>query len=228
VASSFNCRVLPVLTARLKLPTGPEGSLPAGSSTVTVNVGRVQHAAASALKSVKLQVRFAGREWTTVKLTATKAGQYTGTLNNTSFTGRTADLLLQATDKGGSSFEQTTLRAYVVAGNRAHPSCDAVPLKGHWACMSNWKRLQPVSPTRISAAGKSSTAAVGAKVPKPKDGLTPADIRSAYKLPATGGKGFTIGIVDAYDNPRAESDLKVYRSASSCRPAPPPTSASAR
>jgi subtilase family serine protease len=96
---------------------------------------------------------------------------------------------------------------------KARPSCDAIPQVGHWACMSSWERLQPVAPKRISAAGKASTAAAGAKVPKPKDGLTPADIRSAYKLPATGGKGFTIGIVDAYDNPKAESDLKVYRSA---------------
>jgi subtilase family serine protease len=44
------------------------------------------------------------------------------------------------------------------------------------------------------------------------DGLTPANLRSAYKLPATGGKGRTIAIVDAYDDPNAEADLNVYRS----------------
>ncbi len=43
-------------------------------------------------------------------------------------------------------------------------------------------------------------------------GLNPADLRSAYKLPATGGSGQTIAIVDAYDDPNAESDLAVYRS----------------
>jgi len=94
-----------------------------------------------------------------------------------------------------------------------HPSCDPSPPAGYWACLSRWKRLLPVSPARISAAGTASPAAAGAKVPLPKDGLTPADIVSAYKLPATGGKGITIGIVDAYDDPKAESDLKVYRSA---------------
>src|SRR5690349_11261905 len=41
--------------------------------------------------------------------------------------------------------------------------------------------------------------------------LTPADLASAYKLPATGGGGMTIAIVDAYDDPNAESDLAVYR-----------------
>jgi hypothetical protein len=45
-----------------------------------------------------------------------------------------------------------------------------------------------------------------------KGGFSPADLRSAYKLPATGGVGQTIAIVDAYDDPNAESDLKTYRS----------------
>ena len=42
-------------------------------------------------------------------------------------------------------------------------------------------------------------------------GLSPADIQSAYKLPAA-GSGKVVAIVDAYDNPNAESDLAVYRS----------------
>src|SRR3954453_10376117 len=41
-------------------------------------------------------------------------------------------------------------------------------------------------------------------------GLGPADIRSAYKLPA-GGTGATVAIVDAQDDPKAEADLAVYR-----------------
>jgi hypothetical protein len=45
-----------------------------------------------------------------------------------------------------------------------------------------------------------------------KGGLSPADLRSAYKLPAAGGKGQTIAIVDAFDDPNAESDLATYRS----------------
>lgn len=43
-------------------------------------------------------------------------------------------------------------------------------------------------------------------------GYGPADLRAAYKLGATGGAGQTIAIVDAYDDPKAESDLAVYRS----------------
>jgi hypothetical protein len=42
-------------------------------------------------------------------------------------------------------------------------------------------------------------------------GYGPSDLRSAYNLPATGGSGETVAIVDAYDNPQAEADLAIYR-----------------
>ncbi len=45
-----------------------------------------------------------------------------------------------------------------------------------------------------------------------KGGFSPADLRSAYKLPSSGGSGQTVAIVDAYNDPNAESDLKTYRS----------------
>ena len=46
------------------------------------------------------------------------------------------------------------------------------------------------------------------------EGLGPKDLQSAYKLPsATRGKGQTVAIIDAYDDPKAEADLAVYRSA---------------
>jgi subtilase family serine protease len=43
-------------------------------------------------------------------------------------------------------------------------------------------------------------------------GYGPADLQAAYNLPSANGKGQTVGIVDAYDDPNAESDLGVYRS----------------
>ncbi|MEU6095052.1 S8 family serine peptidase [Streptomyces sp. NPDC047079] len=43
------------------------------------------------------------------------------------------------------------------------------------------------------------------------DGFGPADLRSAHGLPADGGAGRTIAVVDAFDNPNAEADLAVYR-----------------
>jgi len=43
-------------------------------------------------------------------------------------------------------------------------------------------------------------------------GYVPSDLQSAYNLPSAAGSGQTVAIVDAYDDPRAESDLGVYRS----------------
>ncbi|SHF75239.1 hypothetical protein SAMN05443575_0813 [Jatrophihabitans endophyticus] len=42
-------------------------------------------------------------------------------------------------------------------------------------------------------------------------GYGPADLSSAYKLAGTSSGGKTVAIVDAYDAPTAEADLKVYR-----------------
>ncbi|MFJ2581134.1 S53 family peptidase [Kitasatospora aureofaciens] len=42
-------------------------------------------------------------------------------------------------------------------------------------------------------------------------GYGPADLLSAYHLGANGGAGQTVAIVDAYNDPNAESDLAVYR-----------------
>jgi subtilase family serine protease len=48
----------------------------------------------------------------------------------------------------------------------------------------------------------------------PVNGYGPADLQSAYALPSLiQGHGQVVAIVDAYDDPSAESDLAVYRSA---------------
>ncbi|MEU0967346.1 S53 family peptidase [Streptomyces sp. NPDC005917] len=44
-------------------------------------------------------------------------------------------------------------------------------------------------------------------------GYVPSDLRSAYNLGGTSGSGRTVAIVDAMDDPNAESDLAAYRSA---------------
>src|SRR4051812_20308429 len=80
-----------------------------------------------------------------------------------------------------------------------HAACPkAAP--GHVRCLSYWRGT--------GTRGGSLLAAVAG----PARGIRPIDIRRAYKLPKTGGRNQTIAIVDAFDNPKAESDLKVYRS----------------
>ena len=43
-------------------------------------------------------------------------------------------------------------------------------------------------------------------------GFGPSDLLSAYNLPANGGAGQTVAIIDAYNDPKAGADMTVYRS----------------
>lgn len=74
------------------------------------------------------------------------------------------------------------------------------------------------TPAPTPTPGPTSTPApTPAPTPTPAPGTPagygPADLQSAYVLPSsTSGSGQTVAIVDAYDDPTAESDLGVYRS----------------
>src|ERR1041384_2794133 len=81
------------------------------------------------------------------------------------------------------------------AGVSYRPVCGAVPI-GHARCFALIvdASAQPLAST--------------------PSGYGPADLQSAYKLPSTtAGAGQTVAIVDAFDDPTAESDLAQYRSA---------------
>jgi subtilase family serine protease len=53
----------------------------------------------------------------------------------------------------------------------------------------------------------------GSIKPNAVSGYGPSNLQSAYKLPSsTAGSGQTVAIVDAYNDPNAESDLATYRS----------------
>ncbi|MGW3497154.1 putative Ig domain-containing protein [Streptomyces sp. NPDC001020] len=72
------------------------------------------------------------------------------------------------------------------------------PAAGHASCFAERR-------TDIRQALASELAAT-------PSGLSPANLHSAYSLPATGGSGLTVAVVDAYNDPNAESDLATYRS----------------
>lgn len=72
--------------------------------------------------------------------------------------------------------------------------------------MPGFAHCHAVRDVSTNAAGDVLPAAVA------PGGLNPADLVSAYAVPNAGGAGQTIAIVDAMDDPNAESDLGVYRS----------------
>jgi hypothetical protein len=116
-ADTASCHVLALLQARLALPTTLNGLLPEGKSNVTVTAAQVQNATRSAITSATLEVRPAGWFWTTVKLKSIGGGRYQGVVDNSGFAGSNVDVRISATDKAGSTYKQTVLRAYTVAGS---------------------------------------------------------------------------------------------------------------
>ncbi|WP_370948347.1 S8 family serine peptidase [Amycolatopsis sp. cg5] len=113
---------------------------------------------------------------------------------------------VHAEDTQGSTVDETVEHAALVnapdglpgaapadpAETAAKPACGAAP--------AGYARCFAVADKRPQAAGKALP-----------DGIARADLLSAYKIPATGGAGRTVAVVNAYDDPTAEADLAVYR-----------------
>lgn len=107
----------------------------------------------------------------------------------------------------GAAAAPTTRPAHATQPAQATPAVPVVastplcpPVKPGWA------RCDMVIPHLRSANGELTPAGVVVQ------GWGPSDLQDAYNLPsAYAGAGQTVGIVDAFDDPNAESDLAVYR-----------------
>ena len=87
-----------------------------------------------------------------------------------------------------------------------HQSC-AAPAPGAVRCLSVWRHAG----ARTATATATAKTTVAPAIALPASGYGPPDIVSAYQLDTTAGAGQTVGIVDAFDNPRVEADLAAYR-----------------
>ncbi|QLJ00160.1 putative Ig domain-containing protein [Streptomyces sp. NEAU-sy36] len=97
--------------------------------------------------------------------------------------------------------ERQTFHSTGKAGQKVPTThlCAAHAAPGHVSCFAQRR-------TDIKQKLASSLAAAA------PSGLSPANLHSAYNLPTTGGSGLTVAVVDAYNDPNAESDLATYRS----------------
>ncbi|MFI9809665.1 S8 family serine peptidase [Streptomyces sp. NPDC052301] len=91
-----------------------------------------------------------------------------------------------------------TAAAPTAAAAPAHRLCSEPSKPGYMAC----EAVVRTDLKALKSLGRHDT---------PK-GLGPADLQAAYNLPKDGGKGATVAIVDANDDPNAEKDLAAYRS----------------
>ncbi|MFH7336467.1 putative Ig domain-containing protein [Streptomyces hygroscopicus] len=97
--------------------------------------------------------------------------------------------------------ERQTFHSTGKAGQKVPTThlCAADHTPGHASCFAQ----------RRTDIKQKLASALAAATPS---GLSPANLHSAYNLPTTGGSGMTVAVVDAYNDPNAESDLATYRS----------------
>ncbi|MEY9837126.1 peptidase S8 [Streptacidiphilus sp. EB103A] len=92
-------------------------------------------------------------------------------------------------------------------------SCAVPKKRGYMAC--NALRVTGGTTATSKAANRASRLSANATAAATPSGYGPTDIQSAYNLAsaaASSGSGQTVAIVDAMDDPNAESDLAAYRS----------------
>ena len=110
-----------------------------------------------------------------------------------------------------SALASTSLTPLSRSNYRVGHVC-AAPSPGRSSCLA--LTLIPVTREAIAHThplALARTSPQSAPSPAAGDyGLRPQDIRSAYKLPSGPASPQTIAIVDAYNDPNAESDLKAY------------------
>ena len=227
-----DCRVLPVLQSRLSYPGSLTATVRAGTVRFEVDAARVQGAAPAGVTGATLSLRPAGFGWADFPLTRVGPGRYRADVELPDYlVGSAFDVRHGATDAGGSSFDQTVVRAFTLAApaTSASPASPSAAARG--ATGAGWAR-PAVRAACAPATGSSVTclsrwrpgAGAGLLAPRsragaasaeaaPADGYGPGDIAAAYRLDRSTGTGQTIGVVVAYDNPNAERDLAVYRRA---------------
>ena len=102
----------------------------------------------------------------------------------------------------GFSFTPSKTEPFAVCGN---------PKPGHAACFAII--VPTASSKRLAHPGVATSAEPSYEGGGVGGGFDPANLQSAYNLPSgSSGSGQTVAIVDAYDDPNAESDLAKYRS----------------
>ena len=208
---------LPILYAQAQFVTDGHDSVPAGTGTLNIAFQHQSGAASSAVKKASVSVSYDdGATWQPATVALGDGHHVTATWPVPASTkaGYLA-LRLSATDAAGATLDETVHHAALVNA----PGGLAVSGSGAGGSGSGGAGVHEVCPTAATGHVRCFALASDAKTPasslakgaKP-DGFARADLLSAYKLPSTGGAGRTVAIVDAYDDPQAESDLAVYRS----------------
>jgi hypothetical protein len=100
-----------------------------------------------------------------------------------------------------------------VSGLHVDLPCANPANHGHAGQILAAARPRARGPVRCFAQAIAHGQGLGPQIMKGPTGLGPPQIQSAYKLTGLRSGGRTVAIVDAFDDPRAESDLAAFRRA---------------
>jgi hypothetical protein len=211
-----HCSAQPLLWLDYRVSgLGLDGSAPAGRQALKVSVSHFQPSASTArITRVKVRVSFDnGRTWHAASVAADGPGRFLA-LYTAPRTARYVELRVTAADADRSTVTETLPRAYKIAARSAagahagHPPGAApraacpVARPGYARCFALYSPQVRVN--RAIAAGLTGAASRPA-------GWGPAALRSAYKLPFNRNSHQTVAVSIAFDTPRLEQYLAVYR-----------------
>jgi Subtilase family len=208
---SDGCSIEPLLFATYDTHAGADDVIPAGqSASVDLSI-RHQDSTAGAIAALDFYVSFDdGASWPLATVFALGGGRFQVTYPQPALDATTgfASFKIKAVDVDGNQLDQIILRAYPLA----------VPPPANGGGGGRSVAFRPCT-TQVMAPYAQCMAIIAPDSgrpppppPPPTRGYGPADIASAYGLPAGAGAGRTVAIVDAYDDPNAEVDLAAWRS----------------
>ncbi len=180
----------------------PDGSVPAGRQALTVTVTHFQpYTAAAKVTQVRVLVSFDnGRTWREAAISGRGRGRFLARYT-TPRTARSAELRVTAADTAGSTVTETLPLAYRIAPRRAVPSAlrPACPVARPRVARC-FVLYEPHLPVNLAAGPGVAPAGWGAKA-----------LEAAYKLPVDRRTHQTVAVSIAFDTPRLERYLAIYR-----------------
>jgi subtilase family serine protease len=133
--------------------------------------------------------------------------------------GATAQQGATSTSPGNDIYARPALCVGQACTASAAVSTKKAKKKATKSCASKARKhtKRCIALARKKAKAKSKSSAKSKSASAHPDGYAPAQLRSAYNLPAAAAHSQTIAIVTAYDNPNIEKDLSFYSKTFSLR-----------
>lgn len=219
--SDTACSALSLLTVNYQLGVDLNNQAAPGPGSLLLTVSHASGAPAVPITAASVALSFdGGTTWTPAAQRDLGGGRYRVRWTNpASASGGPVDMRVTATDATGATISQTVRRAYQISPARTASPAIASPATTRTVTATGATKPAYTSACPVARPGQARCLAgyrpapivhSGRSAGSPPAGYGPADLRSAYRLPATGSTK-TVAVVVGYDYPTAAADLATYR-----------------